>query len=246
MAKKKVKRKSRPIVIGHLEKVERGVFGRFQKQITECVKGSFGVYALYRRNKLYYIGLAGNLKGRIKGHLKDKHGGSWTHFSLYVFRRESHIRELESLLLRIAYPEGNVQKGKLSGSTNLKRKLRRLIKGRYEDDMKKWFEEWKPPVKPAKKKAKKKSKAKGVERPLRGVFPGGKMIYATYKGKEYKAWVYGGGTIKIIPSGQLFDSPSMAGISVTKKKTMNGWRFWKYKNENGELVYIDQLRKKRG
>jgi len=27
MVKKKVKRKSRPIVIGHLEKVERGVFG---------------------------------------------------------------------------------------------------------------------------------------------------------------------------------------------------------------------------
>lgn len=119
MSKKQAKRGSRPIVVGHLEKVGRGVFSRFQKQITECVKGSFGVYALYRRDKLYYIGLASNLKSRIRGHLKDKHGKSWTHFSLYVFRRESHIRELESLLLRIAYPEGNLQRGKLKGSLNL-------------------------------------------------------------------------------------------------------------------------------
>lgn len=54
------------------------------------------------------------------------------------------------------------------------------------------------------------------------------------------------GIIKMVPSGQLFDSPSMAGISVTKKKTMNGWRFWKYKDKNGEFAYIDQLRKRPG
>jgi len=76
---------------------------------------------------------------------------------------------------------------------------------------------------------------------LHGCFPEGKVIYANYKGKEYKAWVYSNGRIKV--KDELFDSPSMAGISVTKKKTMNGWRFWKYKNKNGELVYIDQLRK---
>lgn len=245
MRKKKTKRAARPIVVGHLEKVGRGVFRRFQKQITECVKGSFGVYALYRQNELYYIGLASNLKSRIKGHLKGKHGRSWTHFSLYIFRRESHIKELESLLLRIAYPEGNLQKGKLKGSINLKPKLKGLIKDRYKDDIKTWFDESKAVSKKTKKKGR-KTKVRKVERPLRGVFSGGKVIYATYKGKEYKAWVYGGGTIKIIPSGKLFNSPSMAGISVTKKKTMNGWRFWKYKDKNGELVYIDQLRKKRG
>jgi hypothetical protein len=32
-------------------------------------------------------------------------------------------------------------------------------------------------------------------------------------------------------------------MEVTKKIKFNGWRFWKYKNENGELVYIDSLRK---
>jgi hypothetical protein len=35
----------------------------------------------------------------------------------------------------------------------------------------------------------------------------------------------------------------MAEIAVIKKKTINGWKFWKYKDKNGELVYIDTLRK---
>ena len=51
------------------------------------------------------------------------------------------------------------------------------------------------------------------------------------------------GIIELIPSKKRFDIPSLAGIAVTKKKTINGWKFWKYKDTNGELVYIDQLRK---
>lgn len=237
--KKKEKRRSRPIVVGHLEKVGRGVFSRFHKQITECVKGSFGVYALYRQNKLYYIGLASNLKSRIRGHLKDKHGKSWTHFSLYVFRRESHIRELESLLLRIAYPEGNLQKGKLKGSLNLKPKLKGLIKARYEDDVKSWFDELKTAVKKTKHKKRKTKVTK--ERPLRGKFPGGKVIYAKYKGKVYKAWVLANGGIKF--KGNIYETPTSVAKEVVKKGAVNGWNFWKYKDENGNLVPLQKLRK---
>lgn len=39
MAKKKVKRKSRPIVVGHLEKVSSGVFERYPEQITGLTEG---------------------------------------------------------------------------------------------------------------------------------------------------------------------------------------------------------------
>jgi len=238
--KRKTKRGSRPIVIGHLERMGRGVFSRFQKQITECVKGSFGVYALYRKNKLYYIGLASNLKSRIRGHLKDKHGSSWTHFSLYIFRRESHIRELESLLLRIAYPEGNIQRGRLKGSINLKPKLKGLIKRQYEDDIKTWFDELKAADKKTKKKGS-KPKVKGGKRPLKGLLGGGKRLYANYKGKMYKAWVFNNGRIKY--DGKIYDSPSIVGSVVRGGKATNGWRFWKYKNKSGELVYLSELRK---
>jgi len=239
MAKKKSKRKSRPIVIGHLERMGRGVFSRFQRQITECVKESFGVYALYRKNKLYYIGLASDLKRRIRGHLKDKHGGSWTHFSLYIFRRESHIRELESLLLRIAYPEGNLQRGKLKGSLNLKPKLKGLIKRQYEDDVKKWFDDLKAAGKKPKRKKRKTKVTK--ERPLRGKFPGGKVIYAKYKGKEYKAWVRTNGGIRF--KDQLYDTPTGAAKAIIERGAVNGWNFWKYKDGKGNLVKLQTLRK---
>jgi len=238
----KTKRKSRPIVIGHLEKISSGVFERYPEQITGLTEGTQGVYALYRRQKLYYIGLAGDLKRRIKWHLKDKHKGKWDRFSLYIIRKTDHIREVESVVVRIAEPKGNRIRGRLGRSRNLERALKAAIKQRQNEEREKIFEQQKRD-----RKKGKRGKAKGRgERPLKGYFPKGKMIYTSYKGKDYKAWVYGGGTIKIIPSGKLFNSPSMAGISVTKKKTMNGWRFWKYKDKNGELVYIDQLRKKRG
>jgi len=237
-----VKRKSRPIVIGHLEKISSGVFERYPEQITGLTEGTQGVYALYRRQKLYYIGLASDLKRRIKWHLKDKHKGKWDRFSLYIIRKTDQIREVESLLVRIAEPGGNKLRGRLRGSKNLERALKAAVKQRQNEEREKIFEQ-----RERGRKKGKRGKAKGRgKRPLKGYFPKGKMIYTSYKGKDHKAWVYGGGTIKIIPSGELFDSPSMAGISVTKKKTINGWRFWKYKDKNGELVYIDQLRKRRG
>lgn len=239
MAKKKSKRKSRAIVIGHLERVSRGIFDKYQKQITDIIKGHHGVYALYRDNKLYYIGQAGNLRNRIKHHLKDKHSSSWNYFSLYVFRNESHIRELEALLLRIAYPKGNKQRGKLKQSKDLKPILKRQVKKEQDKERDDLFKTRKPSAK-KKKKSKKKTATK-TDRPLKGVFPTGKVLYGTYKGKNYKAWVNGSGTIKY--DGQYYDSPSTVGAIVRGGKATNGWRFWKYKNKSGELVCISELRK---
>lgn len=233
--KKKNKRKSRPVVIYHLEKVSRGIFYKYQKQITDMIKNHHGVYALYRRNTLYYIGLATNLKNRIRSHLKDKHSSSWTHFSLYIFRRQNYIRELEALLLRIAYPEGNKQRGKLKGSKDLKPVLKRQVKEQQSRELEDLFKAYR--VTKKKRKQGKKTKAEKV---LKGFFPTGKVIYATYKGKNYKAWVYSNGTIKF--GDQLYNSPSAAGYAIRKKGT-NGWAFWKYKNKSGKLVKIADLRK---
>jgi len=246
--RKKKKRVSRPIVVGHLEKISSRIFERYPEQVTGLIEQGQGVYALYRREKLYYIGLASDLRGRIKWHLKDRHKGKWDRFSLYIIRKTEHIREVESLLVRIAEPKGNRVRGRLGRSKNLVRKLGAAIKERQREERIGMLGDGKGKAtrKKVKKGRKRARKAAKGARPLKGYFPKGKMIYTSYKGKDYKAWVYGGGTIKIIPSGKLFNSPSMAGISVTKKKTMNGWRFWKYKDKNGELIYIDQLRKKRG
>jgi hypothetical protein len=240
MSKKKAKRAARPIVVGHLEKISSSVFERYPEQITGLTEGTQGVYALYRREKLYYIGLASDLKRRIKWHLKDKHKGKWDRFSLYIIRKTDHIREVESVVVRIAEPRGNQQRGRLRGSKNLVRKLDAAIKERQKEERIGMLGRRKG--KAARKKVKKrKKKAKGVERPLKGTFPGGKVIYANYKGKEYKAWVRTNGGIRF--KGRLYDTPSAAAQVIIEKGAVNGWNFWKYKNKKGELVPLASLRK---
>jgi hypothetical protein len=121
MAKgKKKTRKARTIITGHLEKIGSNVFDDYSSVITDLSKGHQGIYALYKKDRLYYVGLASNLKGRINAHKKDKHQGKWTHFSLYIIRQEEHIKEIESLVLRISYPKGNSVKGKLNRSRDLR------------------------------------------------------------------------------------------------------------------------------
>jgi hypothetical protein len=87
-----------------------------------------GVYALYNRGELWYVGKASNLKTRVDQHLKDTHKDKWDRFAIYVFpdsktSREVHL--LESLLLKIAKPEGNKKAGNLSGS--LQKTLERFL-----------------------------------------------------------------------------------------------------------------------
>jgi len=238
--KKKTKRQSRSIVTGYLEKISSKVFDQYRKQITEMITGNYGVYALYQRKKLYYIGLAIDLRKRINHHLRDHHKGKWTHFSLYIIRKTDHIREVEALLLRIADPTGNYLKGKLKGSRNLRPTLKRIMTEDSRRVIKEIFGQTQKPKKKAKKKTSRKKDTK-TDKPLKGYFSRRTALYAVYKGKKYKAFVFTTGTMKF--AGQLYGSPSLAGIAVTKKKTINGWKFWRYKDKNGELVYIDKLRK---
>jgi hypothetical protein len=234
---KKKKHKARSIITGHLEKIGSNVFDNYSSVITELIKGNQGIYALYKKDRLYYVGLASNLKSRINAHNKDKHQNKWTHFSLYIIRKEDHIKEIESLVLRISYPKGNSVRGKLKQSKDLRPLLKRKIKGEQIKQLGGFFGSKNRPA----GKTKKRMNNKNGERPLRGYFPEGKVIYASYRGKEYKAWANTNGSIKC--AGRSYNSPSLAGIAVTKKKTINGWKFWKYKNKDGDLVYIDALRK---
>ncbi|MHC4476782.1 MAG: restriction system modified-DNA reader domain-containing protein [Planctomycetota bacterium] len=234
-ARKKSKRRVRPIVVGHLEKINSKVFDQYRKQITGLITGNYGVYALYRREKLYYIGLATDFRRRLNQHLKDRHKGKWTHFSLYLVRKIDHIREIEALLLRIAEPSGNRVKGKLKRSKNLVRELEREVKQQQEQERRVIFGGRKG------KGRVKKAKGKVGDRPLKGVFAGGKMIYASYKGRAYKAWVRRNGAIVL--DGRIYDSPSGAGKAVLDRGAVNGWRFWKYKDESGKLRALSSLRK---
>jgi len=240
MAKSKKKvRKSKAIVSGYLEKVSSNVFEDFPQQLTGLIKKGQGqgVYALYRRDKLYYIGLASDLRRRIKWHLKDKHKGKWDRFSLYMIRKTDHIREVEALLVRIVEPKGNKQRGKLGRSKNLKRELDIGIKQKQEEERIKILDGDKRKIRRRKIK---KTKVSKTDRPLKDKFPGGKVVYAAYKGKEYKAWVNRLGRISF--NSKHYDTPTAAAKAIITKGAVNGWRFWKYKDKKGNLLPLKNLR----
>ena len=118
--KKRVKRRSRELVLGYLEKVSSQVFRDYSKELTELAGKRHGVYALYKGPRLYYVGLATNLRNRVQHHLQDRHSGKWDKFSLYLVRKADHIKELEALILRISDPAGNSMKGRLRHAENMK------------------------------------------------------------------------------------------------------------------------------
>ncbi len=232
---------ARPLVGGFLERISVKAFDKYHREITDLVRTQHGVYALYKHDRLYYVGLAVNLRRRIKQHLRDKHAGRWNRFSLYLVRKVDHIKEIESLLLRIANPAGNKRGGRLRKATNLERRLRRMMEQSQRAELDEIFV--KRPGKQVKiKPAARPRRAKTVagpnaSRPLKGIV-GGKRIYGTCKGREFKAVVYRNGRIKF--DGQFYDSPSAAAVAACQRPT-NGWTFWRVR-KNGELVKLSDLR----
>ncbi|MBK8225617.1 MAG: DUF2924 domain-containing protein [Flavobacteriales bacterium] len=220
---------SKHLVVGHLEYISREIFKRFHKEITDSVGGRNGIYALYADGKLYYVGLARDLKGRLKRHLNDRHKDSWDHFSVYLTNGEGHMRELETLMLRIIKPTGNRVSGKLKGSTDHKGELERRL----------WLEQERiiggmlgKEAKPAKPKRSVLRKTGS----LRGHGANGAIfLRALYKGKEYRATLSQDGTVRI--GDKRYTSLSAAGMSITKRAT-NGRRFWRVRNAEKEWVGI--------
>jgi hypothetical protein len=170
---------------------------------------------------------------------------------MYLTLSDEHLRELESLVLCIANPKGNVLAGKFKKAKNLKRTIKSKIKEmqRFEQ-MDLLGEEVELPQ--PKKKRKKKDKA---EKELGVLAPYVKKrfhIRFNYKGKLYIAHVLKSGWITFDNrsadynrfKGKKFKSPSGAGKAVTGRSCA-GWHHWKYKNSKGQWVKLDKLRKKK-
>lgn len=237
MAKKSVKqRKSRKLIRGVLDKVSSKLFSDYSKELTQLIGREHGVYALYKGAKLYYVGLATNLRNRIKVHLKDKHAGKWDKFSLYLVRKVDHIREIESLLLQIVGPAGNATKGRLRHAENLKKELGTRIKISQGEHLSKLLG-FKQKITKRNKAKKRKTEINSLSEYVINNTP----IRRVYKGKTYKAIIRKNGSIYF--QGKVYSSPSLAGRAVLKTRTPNGWHFWKYKDSKGNWVTLNNLRK---
>lgn len=231
--KKNVTKQSttRSLVINRLENVSKDVFKQYYPLITELVGDSPGIYALYDSGELYYVGKSIELRKRVRHHLRDRHLASWTHFSLYLTRREEHIHEIESLLVRIANPKGNrvVPHGKSSGP--LLKLLKSKIQQRQKDELAKLFA-----TKTSSRKIK-QGNDKSHPDTLVGLVDKRVAIYRTYKGQEYKATLNPKGVITL--AGKQYTSPSGAARAVLKTpRAVNGWKFWYIQDIQGDWVQL--------
>ena len=194
---------------------------------------------LYRHGKLYYVGLATNLRNRLKHHLKDRHGRSWDRFSVYLTVGDHHLRELEALILRTVKPSGNKQKGKFAKSEDLRRRFRGDIKRSVLAEVEGLFGEYQPT---RRRQQEAPTDLASGKKPMLAAFISAPMkLRARFKGKLLTAQVRRDGTVRF--ASDIFTSPSLAAAAACKRKTCNGWTFWMYERAPGDWVLLDALRK---
>lgn len=224
----------RKLVVQHLEGVSGSVFDEYRDVLKELIRGKAGIYALYRQDKLYYVGLASNLMARLHTHTKDRHRNRWDRFSVYLTVRDDHVKELESLLLRIVGPPGNKTGGKFVGSKNLHSTLNRLIKDADYDRRARVLGGW-----TAKRRQRVRARSRTGQQALSGLFERPVVLLGWRGEKEYRARLRTDGGIRY--ATELYASPSAAATAALGRGT-NGWVFWHYKSKQGEWTQLRALR----
>lgn len=222
------------LVLEHLEKVSWEIMDRYPEVLQKQIRGRSGIYALYKKDRLYYVGLASNLMVRLKQHLKDRLKGRWDRFSVYVTVRDEHMKELESLILRIAEPAGNRTGGRFVKSHNLRGELiqsmldadadqrARLIGGQL-----------------VLKRQRQRAGKEGLAA-LKGLLERRRELRGVRGGWEYRAVLRRDGTIKY--DGHVYESPGAAAKAAVGRMCY-GWSFWRYRNKAGVWVPLRTLKK---
>ena len=222
----------------HLERISRSALEKHQRIIRRLIRGRHGIYALYHRDKLYYVGLASNLNRRLENHLADRHRQSWDRFSVYLTISDNHMKELESLLLRIVMPAGNYRNGRFLESEDLLPKLEDEIRTCQKRELDAFLGR----ASTATPKRRSSAAATKGRRPILSAYvTGGMRIKGRYKNRTIRAWVRRDGSISF--NGQVFSSPSMAAASACGHTRCNGWQFWTYERAPGDWVRLTELRR---
>jgi hypothetical protein len=99
----------------------------FKQRLRELMRRYAGIYALYRKRKLYYVGLTRNLLGRIKWHLRDRHARKWDRFIIFRIKKVRYLKDIETLLHHLVDTPGNRSKGKVPRDADINRILREVL-----------------------------------------------------------------------------------------------------------------------
>jgi len=226
----------RRLVTQHLEDASWKVLEEYPRVVKDMIRGRAGVYALYSEGKLYYVGLASNLMGRLKSHLKDRHNGSWDRFGVYLTVRDDHMKELESLILRIVDPPGNRTGGKFAKSANLSTQLNKRMKD-FDADRRALLLGGHVA---RRRRRTRTAHGVGVKR-LAGIVDRKMSLRAWHKGRLFKASLRRDGRVGY--RGKAYDSPTAAARAAAGVRCINGWAFWHFRDDKGEWVPMKSMHK---
>jgi hypothetical protein len=234
MARQRRRRRRREALVHqHLENVSRELLEKHPDVVRDFIGRNAGIYALYRKKKLYYVGLATGLRGRLKAHVKNQHGGSWDRFSIYLTIKDQHLREIEALLHRISNPPGAKQKGRFTQSKDMRRRLTRAIRDKQYSEVSSLFGRETSPVSAL-------ARSNGVDSKLLRLLPQGARIRGTLKGKIFRGRVLRTGKVRF--NGKSYESLSIAAFAALKRPT-NGWWFWQVERGKRNWVRLHKIRK---
>ena len=122
----KTKRSVRGALLkGVLEHIPHQAFDLLKESIEETMKGKSGIYALYKKDKLVYVGMARSVRGRVKTHTRDKHTNNWDNFSIYLVEDVEILYDIETIISRIADPPENAVRGKIPRMGDFKKILQK-------------------------------------------------------------------------------------------------------------------------
>jgi len=117
------------LIKGILERKSSDAFKHLGPEMKELLHGRPGIYALYKGDDLYYVGLGIHLHSRLKDHLwNDRLAGKWDSFSIFTIRKRRYLKDLETLILRIARPKGAKITGRVPHDHALEGEYRRFVK----------------------------------------------------------------------------------------------------------------------
>lgn len=202
------------IITKKLQNVNVAALKQLPFILTALLGSQSGIYVLYKKDTLYYIGKAVDLQRRLVQHLRDHHQKKWDTFSLFVVKNRKHIGDLESLLITICEPKGNKSHPRGEAQDLRKEFLTRIDEYHAKEKALILNSE------PCKKK--------------RNI-----TLFRTYKGKKYTA-TYDCVNCSVRYNKIIYSSPSAAGYAITGKPC-NGLLFWKVKNKKGKEMPLKKL-----
>lgn len=230
----------RYLVSEYMEQVSSDLFSKFPKELPALVRGRHGVYALYKEQELYYVGLARDLGKRLSQHMRDHHKEMWSRFSLYLFSSTDHLREVEALILRIATPEGNASPGHLVHAHDLAAELEARVEAAQEKQRRQLFALRRRRAKRCTRNGAARAGRANGRIPLAPFVHKRFYIRKIYKGQLFRACVCKDGRIRL--NGAIYNTPSQAARAVTGYPT-TGWTFWEMQAQDDTWVKLDALRR---